>query len=174
MYMIRKGRESDIPEIVGIYDRIHTNEENVKVFTGWVRGIYPTEDDARDMLAKDELFVLEDGGRVVASARINQTQVDVYSRVKWQYDAPDSEVMVLHTLAVDPLAAGKGYGTAFVGFYEKYALENGCHYLRIDTNALNTPARRLYSKLGYSEVGVVKCDFNNIRSIDLVCLEKKI
>ena len=174
MYMIRKGRESDIPEIVGIYELIHTNEEKVKVSTGWVRGIYPTGDDARDMLAKDELFVLEDGGRVVASARINKTQVDVYSRVNWQYDAPDSEVMVLHTLAVDPLAAGKGYGTAFVRFYEKYALANGCHYLRIDTNALNTPARRLYAKLGYSEVGVVRCDFNNIRSIDLVCLEKKL
>ena len=174
MYIIRKGKASDLEPIAAIYDRITTNEETKKVLTGWKKDIYPTIDDARDMLEKDELFVMETDGKVVASARINKTQVDVYSKVDWEFKAPDDEVMVLHTLAVDPLEKGHGYGTAFVAFYEKYALENGCHFLRIDTNAINIPARGLYKKLGFREAGIVRCDFNGIRSIDLVCLEKKI
>ena len=174
VHTIRRGKESDLEPIAKIYERIQDNEEKIKELTGWKKGIYPTIDDARDMLEKNELFVMEADGKVVASARINKAQVDVYSKAKWEYDAPDDEVMVLHTLAVDPLEKGNGYGTAFVGFYERYALENGCHYLRIDTNAINAPARGLYKKLGYKEVGIVHCDFNGIRGIDLVCLEKKL
>ena len=59
-------------------------------------------------------------------------------------------------------------------FYERYALENGCPYLRMDTNAKNTAARRLYARLGYKEVGIVDCTFNGIAGVKLVCLEKKI
>ena len=33
--------------------------------------------------------------------------------------------MVLHTLVVDPLQSGRGLGSAFVRFYEAYALEQG-------------------------------------------------
>ena len=81
-------------------------------------------------------------------------------------------VMVLHTLAVDPMCAGKGIGSGFVKFYEDYAAENNCPYLRMDTNERNTAARRLYNKLGYREADIVPCDFNGIRGVRLVCLEK--
>ena len=42
----------------------------------------------------------------------------------------------------------------------------------MDTNARNTPARALYAKLGYAEVGVVEGVFNGIPGVRLVCLEK--
>ena len=42
----------------------------------------------------------------------------------------------------------------------------------MDTNARNTRARKLYQKLGYEETGIVKCTFNGIPDIQLVCLEK--
>lgn len=79
---------------------------------------------------------------------------------------------MLHTLVVDPERGGHGYGTAFVKFYEEYARENHCPYLRMDTNALNTPARRLYNHLGYEECDIVPCSFNGIDGVNLVCLEK--
>ena len=54
----------------------------------------------------------------------------------------------------------------------KYAVENGCPYLRIDTNELNANARSLYRKLGYKEVGIFPCEFNGLDKINLVLLEK--
>lgn len=92
----------------------------------------------RAALDADDLFVMEEGGAVVAAARINKIQVPVYADVPWRYpDVPDEQVMVLHTLVVEPACSGKGYGTKFVAFYEDYARENGCPYLRMDTNARN-------------------------------------
>ena len=170
--MIRKATKNDIDAIEKIYDKIHTEEEKGNVVIGWVRGIYPIREDAENSLNKNELFVFEDNNEIVASARINKEQAPEYKNAQWDYPAPDDEVMVLHTLVVDPDKKGKGYGTKFVSFYENYAKENRCKFLRMDTNALNKNARALYKKLGYKEVSIVPCDFNGIRGISLVCLEK--
>lgn len=115
-----------------------------------------------------------DGGQVAAAAIINRIQVPVYAEVGWLYHAGPDEVMVLHTLVVDPLMAGRGYGTAFVAYYESYAKNNGCPVLRMDTNEKNAAARRLYARLGYREAGIVPCVFNGIKGVGLVCLEKKL
>ena len=173
--MIRKGIEQDIPHIAAIYENIHDNEECGKSTVGWIRGVYPTADTARAALDTDDLFVMEEDGAVVAAARINRIQVPVYADVPWRYpDVPDEQVMVLHTLVVDPTVKGKGYGTAFVAFYEQLARETDRPYLRIDTNARNTPARALYAWLGYTEAGIVAGTFNGIPGVELVCLEKKV
>ena len=82
--------------------------------------------------------------------------------------------MALHTLVVDPGTAGRGCGKAFVAFYEQYAIDYGCAYLRMDTNAINVGARRFYAKLGFWEAGIVECTFNGIPGVKLVCLEKKL
>ena len=174
-YMIRKAAAADIPAIAGIYDRILTKEEAGQATIGWARGVYPTEGFARRALEAKDLFVLEDGGAICATARINQEQVPEYAGGDWLYgDAPDAEIMVLHTLVVDPQAAGRGYGRAFVSFYEQYAKDHGCRYLRMDTNAVNAAARRFYAKLGFRESGIVGCVFNGIPDVKLVCLEKKL
>ena len=171
---IRKATARDIDAVSEIYKHIHACEEAGELTIGWKRGIYPTRKTAQDALFLGDLFVLEDGGRVLASCRINQTQVPEYANADWLYQAPDSEVMVLHTLTVEPSAAKHGYGSAMLDFYEKYALEQGCHYLRIDTNAINAAARSMYSKRGWREAGILPCTFNGIPGVMLVCPEKKI
>lgn len=172
--MIRKAVAADIPAVAEIYRRILEKDAAGTPTTGWLPGVYPTEETARRALAADDLFAAEEDGAVVAAARINQEQVDVYAECPWLYEAPPEEVMVIHTLVVDPQRAGQGLGKRFVAFYEEYALKNGCRYLRMDTNAINTPARALYKKLGYREAGIVPCIFNGIPGVQLVCLEKKL
>lgn len=172
--MIRKATLQDLPAIAAIYDEIHTEEENGRARIGWIRGIYPTKATAQSALQRDDLFVEEANGKIVGAAIINQQQVDVYREGRWQYDAQDREVMVLHTLVISPRAAGNGYGGKFVAFYEAYASARGCRFLRMDTNAVNRSARTLYRKLGYQEIGVVPTSFNGIEGVSLVLLEKKI
>lgn len=171
--MIRKANPEDIQRVAEIYEEIIELEERKGKRTGWVRDIYPTKATALEALEKEELFVWDENGTVIASARINREQVPEYSGAAWEYEAPDEEIMVLHTLVVSSGNAGRGIGTKFVEFYEKYALEQGCGYLRMDTNEINANARRLYKKLGYKEAGIVPCNFNGIEGVRLVCLEKK-
>ena len=170
--MIRKALAADIPAVASIYDKLHTEEEAGRATIGWIRGVYPTEDTARQALSRGDLFVQEDGGAIVGAAIINQTQVDAYYGGPWQYAAEDNEVMVLHTLVIDPDAAGRGFGKQFVAFYEDYAIQNGCKVLRMDTNSRNLRARAMYGRLGYREAGIVPCVFNGIAGVALVLLEK--
>ena len=122
--MIRKAKQGDIAAVVGIYNALLDAEEQGRAAIGWIRGVYPTEQTAKDALAEGVLFVYEDDGKVVAAAKIDQTQVPVYADCKWEYEVSNNEVMVLHTLVVDPRYPHRGYGKRFVEFYEQYALEN--------------------------------------------------
>lgn len=169
---IREATRNDIDSIEAIYENIHDGEEKGLTTTGWIRNVYPTRKTAEEALERKDLFVLEDDGRIAAVAVINQIQVDEYKYAEWKRSAKDDEVMVLHGLAVDPYQKGKGYGRAFVAFYENYAKEHGCTALRMDTNVRNERARALYHRLGYEEIGIVKCVFNGIPDVQLVCLEK--
>ena len=170
----RRATAFDLDAIEAIYDRIHDECERGRAWTGWIRGVYPTRATAQAALERGDLFVQEADGRVVGCAIINQSQVDTYRQANWTHDAPDDQVMVLHTLVVDPACAGRGCGTRFVAFYEDYARTHGCAFLRMDTNARNRAARALYGRLGYAEVSIVPCTFNGIAGVELVCLEKKL
>lgn len=172
--MIRLATEKDIPAIARIYEKIHDDEEVGKLSIGWQRGIYPTEQTAADSVAKGDMFVCERDGDIVAAAKINKEQVDVYADGEWEHPAPDEQVCVLHTLVVSPDVMSGGIGKEFVKFYEEYALKNNCPYLRMDTNERNKRARAFYSKVGYKEIGIVPCIFNGIQGVNLVLLEKKL
>lgn len=171
---IRKATDKDIKDVCIMYSFTHTAEECGLINTGWKRDVYPTQKTAKEALKRGDLFVGEKDGRVVASAIINQIQVDVYDGAPWKYKATNDEVMVLHTLVVSPDLRGNGFGKSFVKYYEEYAKENGAKYLRMDTNEKNKRAREFYKTLGYEEIGVVPCEFNGIKDVNLVLIEKKL
>ena len=172
--IIRRAAAKDIGDIAAIYEDIHTREEAGDMRIGWVRDVYPTKATARTGVKAGDMFAALSGGQVLAAARINREQVDVYARAAWQWPAPPERVMVMHTLVVSPAAGGQGIGRAFVRFYEDYALAHDCPFLRIDTNEKNAAARALYKKLGYREADIVDCVFNGIPGVRLVCLEKRL
>lgn len=190
---IREANLTDLDAIEKIYDDIHSAEEKGRQTIGWIRGVYPTRKTAEDSILRGDMFVLENtpegsttkddsqkdsakrGGvqesrEILGAGIINQTQVDAYFGAPWEHDT--DLVCVLHTLVISPRAAGRGYGRAFVEFYERWAKDHGLLELRLDTNARNTAARAMYRKLGYKEIGIVPTTFNGIPGVDLVLLEK--
>jgi GNAT superfamily N-acetyltransferase len=191
--IIRKATAEDIPAIAAIYDEIHDCEEAGEVTTGWLRGVYPVQKTAEDAVARGDMYVQvvsgddavssddarnsdepDVAGQVVGTAILNQLQVDVYADGEWQYPADDSEVMVIHTLIISRKTDLKGLGSDFLAYYEAFALEHGCKYLRLDTNARNAAARAFYKRHGYKEIGIVPTVFNGIPGVDLVLIEKKL
>ena len=124
--MIRKAETGDLDAIERIYQEIHDAETAGVLTTGWIKGIYPTRATAEAALARDDLFVIEEDGCILGSGIINQLQVDAYEGAPWKWQVPVDQVCVLHTLVISPSARGKGYGRAFIWFYEDYALQHGC------------------------------------------------
>ena len=172
--IIRKATEKDAALIAEIYEAIHTQEESGSSFIGWQRGIYPTIDTAKLGIEKHDMFVMEDADGIIVAARLNKEQCRQYADANWEYPAEDHEVMVMHTLVVHPKKQGSRCGLKMLQYYEAYAEQEGCRYLRIDTNEGNKRARAFYTKYGYKEVGIVGGEFNGMADIPLVCMEKKI
>ncbi len=168
---IRRATLFDLPGVAKVYEEIHDAEEAGLITTGWIRGVYPVRATAEAALQRGDLFILEKGNQVLGSAIINRIQVDVYESAPWRYD---DEVCVLHTLVISPRSRRKGYGRAFVEFYEDYALDHDLYELRLDTNARNTVARDMYARMGYREIAVVPTVFNGIPDVQLVLLEKNL
>ena len=94
--LVRKAVPADIPAVTAIYGALLDREERGELSTGWTRGVYPTEQTALDALAAGTLYVLEDGGRVAAAAKLDQNQMAQYSQCTWRHDAPPEQVLVLH------------------------------------------------------------------------------
>lgn len=172
--IIRRAKAGDLDAIEKIYNKILLKEEEGEVTTGWERGIYPRRETAEAALKRNDMFVIEDEGSIVGSGVINKDQLDVYAKAKWKFVAKNCEVMVLHTLAIDPDKSGRGYGKLFVKFYEDYGRKSGCKYLRMDTNEKNKPARSLYKKLGFYEIDCLSCIFNGLEGVNLILFEKKL
>ena len=168
---IRKAVSDDLDGVAAVYEEIHDMEEAGTVTTGWLRGVYPTKATAEAALRRGDLFVMEEDGRIIGSALINQIEVDRYRGAPWKYGG---EVCVLHTLTISPKSQHKGLGRQFVEYYEQYALGRGWYELRLDTNERNARARQLYAKMGYQEIAVVPAVFNGIPDVNLVLLEKNI
>lgn len=170
----------DLDFIEVIYNEIHSEIESGKIFVGWDRNVYPTRKTAKDSILRGDMFVGEKDGQVIEAAIINGKQGEKYKDVQWNYEAPKDEVMVLNTLVVSPRVGGKGIGTKFIKFYENYALETGCKYLRLDTNENNIYVRKLYEKLGYREASTLSSEFyvpgriNLAFSEELIYFEKKL
>ena len=170
--MIRRATEADTEAVETLYDDIHTAEEMGTLTTGWIRGVYPVRATAEMAVKRKELFVLEDDGNIRGAGIINGVQDESYRQANWQYPAADTQVCVLHTLAVSPAHSGKGYGRAFLRFYEQYARQTGRMALRLDTNVKNTAAQTMYAKHGYREIGILPTQFQGIPDVKLVLLEK--
>lgn len=172
--MIRLAAMEDLAAITAIYEAVHTQEEMGNTTTGWIRGVYPTGETVRQAFAAGDLYVLEENGVICAAARVNTEQVPEYANAAWTEDAPADRVLVLHTLAVHPDHGRSGLAKQMVAFYEQEAIRRNRPYLRMDTNARNLRARKLYASLGYREADIVGCEFNGIPDVKLVCLEKTI
>ena len=92
--IIRKGTQADLVSVEQLYNDIHTAEETGHQTIGWIRGVYPTRATAQAALDVNDLFVLEDAGKLLGAARINKAQVDSYAEGDWEFAARDEEVCV--------------------------------------------------------------------------------
>lgn len=172
--MVRLAADRDIDAVEEIYSAVLDEEESRRSFAGWRRGTYPTRETAVNAQKCGELFVLDEGGAILACAIINTRQPAEYKNADWKYAAADGEVMVLNTLAVRPSSKGRGCGRKMVDFYERYGRMHGCLVLRMNTQVINRPALAFYKKLGFEEAGVITRNLHGIPNVKIICLEKKL
>ena len=129
--MIRKATINDLEAVECLYEKMHDAKEAGLICTNWKRGIYPSRATALSALERQDLFVMEENGRIIGSGIINHVQLRIYAGASWKHNVPDNQVCVLHTMMISPAEFRKGHAGTFLAFYEHYALEHGCPELRV-------------------------------------------
>ena len=96
----------------------------------------PMDADYAEAVARDLVWVAEVSGEVAGFLVL--------------VDRPG--VTLLENVAVHPDRQGRGVGRRLMAIAEEHARAAGSHTIRLYTNAAMQENRRLYARLGYSEV----------------------
>lgn len=172
--MIRKATTADLPGIGAIYEAIFDKEEQGPVYTNWLRGSYPTPEDARQALEAGTLYVGEEDGALWGVVNLNGIQLPEYDQILWSIPAEREEVGVIHTLCIHPGRSGKGFAKQMAAFCEETARAQGKTVIRLDTWEGNAPANHLYPSIGYRFAGGTEFFFQGYIHEILNCYEKKL
>ena len=147
--IIVKANRDQYESVRGFYHSMIDAMAGSPAYVGWKKDIYPSPEFLASSINHGELYLVLEDDRIVAAMVFNHEYNESYSQFRWQTEADDSEVMVIHALGVHPAYSGKGYAKALVQKAIDMAGESGMKAIRLDVLEGNIPAEKLYSGFGF-------------------------
>lgn len=120
----------------------------------WQNGDPSAEDLKRD-IENGELYLCEEQGAVLGMAYIGTNGEPTYHQIFEGAWLQNGAFTVIHRVAVDSAARGKGVFAALVQKAEEISKENGFCAIRIDTHRGNLPMQHALKKQGFSYCGII-------------------
>lgn len=146
---VRLATESDLPRLEALYAAIVADLHRIGI-PMW-DDVYPAT-LLPDDVARGELHVVEADGAIVA-AFVLRSVSEGPADAPWE--RPEAPAAYLGRLGVDPRRKGTGIGSFAVNEARAIARSRKAAYLRLFVVDANDPARRLYERLGFTQVGDV-------------------
>ena len=148
---VRKANTNDYTAVCRL---LQMGRENIKALgiDQWQNGD-PSEQDLKNDLNNGTLYVADDGGKVLGMCFIGFYESD-YEYIYWgNWEKGDYAVM--HRVAVDTDARGKGVFAALIKKATELAIVGGKNQLRIDTHRGNITMQKALKKGGFCRAGVI-------------------
>ncbi|MBO7578495.1 MAG: GNAT family N-acetyltransferase [Prevotella sp.] len=139
--------------VIAFYDDVTARTPEMAVYARWSKGKHPTEEGIRAYIDEGSMYVYKEGGEIIAAMAVTMYQGEDYHAINWTLKVPDEKVAVIHILAVSPDSQGKGIGSEMVNEAIRMAKSKGMQTIRLDALASNTPAHKLYERLGFEYCG---------------------
>lgn len=150
---LQQATLQDNTSILAFYDDVIDRTPDIGRHAWWQKGKHPTAEGVRAYIEEGSIYLCRKAGAIVAVMALTPYQGEDYHPVEWTRNLPDDEVAVIHILAVSPDRQGEGIGERMVRGALRIARERGKKSLRLDTLLSNTPAQRLYERLGFVRCG---------------------
>lgn len=147
--IFRLATENDILEIGKLVQSAILQMEKNEIFQ-WDH-IYPTVDDFKADLNKEQLYVGVLNEEIAVVYVINKECDDAYQKAEWKY--PNSEFRVIHRLCVNPKYQNQGVAKNTLKHIENELLKDNVETIRLDVYTQNPFAISLYINNGYEKVG---------------------
>lgn len=144
--MIQKANLSQLPEILGIYEKARTFMMQTGNPTQWGTG-YPPEEMIRQDIQDGKCYVNLQNDKLLAVFYFAVESDPTYGYIDGAW-LNDAHYGVIHRIAVEE--SGKGAAAECFRFAESL-----CDNIRIDTHEHNIPMQRCLAKLGYTRCGII-------------------
>ncbi len=93
------------------------------------------------------------GERIAGVVALNHDAPAAYRDAAWAIEAAHDEVLVVHALGVVPEFLRRGVARFLVDRSLRAARDAGCRAVRLDVYIENRPARELYTRCGFTDLG---------------------
>lgn len=150
----RRAHTGDTTAAQQTYRRIMNHLGQTVDYPHWHSENHPTPEEVVHWVEAGELYLaLDEAGAIVGVTVLNHDTVDGYGDAAWSIAAQPHEVLVVHALGVVPDHLGKGVSRFLVDSTLEVARALGCTTVRLDTYVENIPARKLYERYGFTDLG---------------------
>lgn len=149
MVEIRLANHDDFQNVQGFYYALIEEMSHLEYTPRWEKDVYPTSEFLSDSIENKELYIGEIDGQIASVMVVNHSYNEGYKEIKWQVKAEDTELFVIHALGVRYELAGKGIAKEMVRKVIETARAMNLKAIRLDVLAENTPAERVYLKMGF-------------------------
>lgn len=119
----------------------------------WQEG-YPNPDVIKDDIERGAGYVLAEGDEITCYAAIFINDEPAYDTIDGEW-LSTGDYVVVHRIAVAQNHIGKGLAQQIMIGIEGFALDNGIHSIKVDTNFDNPAMMKTFEKLGYAFCGEV-------------------
>ena len=150
---LEQATQNDFDAIIAFYDDVTERTPAIATYARWQKGKHPTTEGIKSYVGEGSMYLYRENGKIVGAMALTMYQGDDYHAIKWARQVKDDEAAVIHILAVSPDWQGKGVGTEMIREAVRLAQSRGMKAIRLDALASNTPAHRLYERLGFEYRG---------------------
>ena len=147
--ILQRATPDDYASIIAFYDDVIERTPDVTKYARWQKGKHPTADGIKAYIEEGSMYLYKEQGRIVGAMAVTMYQGADYHAIEWSKQVADNEVAVIHILAVRPDKQGAGIGSRMVLEAIDLAKAKGMKVIRLDALASNTPAHKIYERLGF-------------------------
>ena len=151
-----KLKQAEIEEydsIIAFYDDVTERTPDMAVYARWSKRKHPTLEGIKAYIEEGSMYLFKEDTVIVGAMAITMYQGEEYHAIEWLQQVADDKAAVIHILAVSPDYQGKGIGSEMVREAINLAKEKGMQAIRLDALAPNTPAHKMYERLGFEYRG---------------------
>lgn len=150
----RRAEPHDTAAAQAAYRRIIDHLAETVDYPHWHTENHPTPAEVAGWVEAGELYLAVDADETIAGVVVlNHDAADEYRNAGWAIEAEQDEVLIVHALGVVPDHLGRGVARFLVDASIRVAREKHCRVVRLDTYVENIPARRLYERCGFTDLG---------------------
>ena len=140
---------TDYASVLAFYDDVTERTPEIERYARWQKGKHPTAEGIRACIQEGSLYLYKEQDAIIGAMALTMYQEEDYHAIEWSRDVADDEVAVIHILAVSPDKQGAGIGSEMVREAILLAKKKGMKAIRLDALASNTPAHKIYERLGF-------------------------